>query len=157
MILWRFLPRPEKEEEVAFFFCFFMFSVLLFPGDGNVNRLVVSGILARGHHCLKLCIETTHKAGLFHPISIHVLRGILRKVIEFGHVFHHTLVTLSQGEELFRFHSHKPFWNITGAKSILEFCLGDLVSWSLDSKEIFPLGPCSSTELLGGKNGLLSL
>ena len=96
-----------------------------------------------------------HKVGLFLPISVHVLCGILRKVIEFGHVFHHTFVALPQGEELFRFHCHKSFWNIVGAKSVLEFCLGDLVSWILDSKKIFPPGPCSSPKLLGCEEGLL--
>ena len=136
---------------------FFVLSVVFFRGDGDINCLVVLGILACGHHSLKLCIETTHKTGLFLSVSIHVFHGILRKVIEFGHVFHHTFVALLQGEEFFRFHSHKPFWNIMGVKRVLEFRPGDLVSWILDSKEIFPLGPRCSPKLLGCDERLLSL
>ena len=111
---------------MAFFFaslCFLFFSSEVMA----ILTVVESSILTCGHHSLKLCIETTHKIGLLF-IRVHMVCGILRKVIEFGHVFHHTFVALLQGEEFFRFHVHKPFWNIMGAERVLKFRLGDLVS-----------------------------
>jgi hypothetical protein len=71
-----------------------MACVLGFYGQCRANSSAVSKIQAGGHFPLKPVIKSPHEAILFLQISIYLIKGILRQMIELVEILHYSISPL---------------------------------------------------------------
>lgn len=149
------LATTRRPSTKAFLLSFLVLTIFFFRGYGNVNCFMLSCIGTGGHHSLKLGIQSSHKAHLLLAVSIDMLRGILRKVVEFSNIFQYGLIPLLQCQELFQLHGHNTFWYIMGMESFSEFSPINPVTSRLCSNQVCPPSTSCTPQLLGGKHWLL--
>jgi hypothetical protein len=109
------------------------------------------------HALLQLGGETDHEAVLLLLVRVHLIRCILRQVVELLRVVVHGPSTQLEVHEILVLLPHHACWDVVGMESIAEFSPRHLVIRGVSSGVVQP--PCAgiTTQLLRGKEGLLHL
>jgi hypothetical protein len=109
------------------------------------------------HALLQLGGETDHEAVLLLLVRVHLVRCILRHMVELLRVVVHGPSAQLEVHELLVLLPHHACWDVVGVESIAEFSPRHLVVHGASGGVVRP--PCAgiTTPLLHGKEGLLHL